>query len=76
KSDDGTAFCNAYSCARRYIASASAADIAAAQKPLFSEIDEAVLTQCIQAYQAMGCWPADMAISQEGYNAMLDIFSF
>jgi hypothetical protein len=35
-----------------------------------------VLTQCIQAYQAMGCWPADMAISQEGYNAMLDIFSF
>ena len=76
KSDDGAAFCNAYSCARRYIASTSAADIAAAQKPLFPEISEAVLTQCIQAYQAMGCWPADMAISQEGYNAMLDIFSF
>ena len=35
-----------------------------------------MLTQCIHAYQEMGCWPADMAISEEGYEAMLDIFAF
>ena len=75
-SDDGRAFCRAYARARRYMASQPAAQIAASQKPLFPRIDEAVLTQCIRAYQEMGCWPADMAISEEGYNAMLDIFAF
>ena len=75
-SDDGKAFCRAYARARRYMASQPAAQIAASQKPLFPGIDEAVLTQCIRAYQEMGCWPADMAISEEGYNAMLDIFAF
>ena len=75
-SDDGKAFCRAYARARRYMASTPAADIASAQKPMFPGIDEAVLTQCIHAYQEMGCWPADMAISEDGYNAMLDIFAF
>ena len=75
-SDNGKAFCRAYARARRYMASQPAAQIAASQKPLFPGIDEAVLTQCIRAYQEMGCWPADMAISEEGYNAMLDIFAF
>lgn len=48
---------------------------ATAQKPLFPGINEAVLTQCIHAYREMGCWPPEMAISEEGYNTMLDIFA-
>ena len=75
-SDDGKAFCRAYARTRQYMASTPAADIASSQKPLFPGITEAVLTECIQAYQEMGCWPAGMAISDEGYNAMLDIFTF
>ena len=75
-SDDGKAFCRAYARARRYMASTPAADIASAQKPMFPGIDEAVLTQCIHAYQEMGCWPPEMAISEEGHNTMLDIFAF
>ena len=75
-SDDGRAFCRAYARAREYMASTAAADIAASQKPLFPGVDEAVLTHCIHAYQQMGCWPADMAISKDGYDAMLDIFAF
>ena len=76
ESDDGTAFCRAYARARRYISSAPAAEIASSQKPLFPGVSEAVLTQCIRAYQEMGCWPTDMVISEEGYQAMLDIFDF
>ncbi len=75
-SDDGKAFCSAYARARKYMASTSAADIASAQKPLFPTVNESVLTQCIHAYQQMGCWPVDMAISDAGYDAMLDIFAF
>ena len=76
QSDDGRAFCSAYASARQYLASTPAAEIASSQKPLFPGINEEVLTQCVHAYQEMGCWPADMEISDEGYNAMLDIFAF
>ena len=76
QSDDGKAFCNAYARARVYMASTPAAEIASLQKPLFPGINESVLTQCIHAYQEMGCWPPEMAISKEGYDAMLDIFAF
>ena len=40
------------------------------------QIDETVLTQCVQAYQQMGCWPGEMTITDAGYDAMLDIFAF
>ena len=74
-SNDGHAFCRAYSRTRQYITSTPAQDIAAAQKPLFPNTDAAVLAECIAAYQAMGCWPESMAITDEGYEAMLDIFA-
>ncbi len=41
----------------------SAEDIARAEKPLFPDIDEAVLADCIRAYQMMGCWPEHMDIT-------------
>ncbi|WP_438995942.1 ABC transporter substrate-binding protein [Candidatus Puniceispirillum sp.] len=76
ETDDGHAFCRAYARTRQYVATRPAAEIAIAEKSLFPQIDEAVLTQCIHAYQNMGCWPVEMAITDAGYNAMLDIFAF
>jgi NitT/TauT family transport system substrate-binding protein len=74
--DEGKAFCRAYQNTRDYMNDTSAADIAAAQKPLFPNTDEAVLADCIKAYQDMGCWPRNMAITDKGYDAMLDIFTY
>lgn len=76
KTEDGQAFCRAYARTRQYIATRPAIEIAAAEKSLFPQIDEAVLTQCINAYQNMGCWPVEMSITDAGYEAMLDIFAF
>ena len=74
--DEGKAFCRAYQNTRDYMNDTSAADIAVAQKPLFPNTDEAVLAECIKAYQDMGCWPRHMAITDKGYDAMLDIFTY
>ena len=76
KSDEGRAFCRAYAKSRKYISSTPAAEIAKAQNPLFPKIEENVLKHCIQSYQEMGCWPENMQISEEGFEAMLDIFAF
>lgn len=76
KTENGQAFCRAYARTRQYVATRPAAEIALAEKSLFPQIDEAVLTQCIHAYQNMGCWPVEMTITDAGYNAMLDIFEF
>ena len=75
-SEEGRAFCRAYARTRRYISTALAEDIALTQKPLFPQIEETVLKECIQSYQQMGCWPEDMEISKSGFDAMLDIFAF
>ena len=75
-SEEGRAFCQAYARTRRYISTALPEDIAAAQKPLFPQIEETILKDCIQSYQQMGCWPRNMEISKEGFDAMLDIFTF
>ena len=75
-SEEGKAFCRAYARTRKYISTALAEDIALTQKPLFPQIEETVLKECIQSYQQMGCWPEDMEISKSGFDAMLDIFAF
>ena len=74
ESDQGQAFIRAYARARQYISTQPAADIAARQAPLFPGIAEDVLTDCIAAYQQMGCWPQSLTITDEGFDAMLDIF--
>ena len=74
--DEAKAFTRAYTKTRNYMNDTSPAEIANAQKPLFPEIDEAVLTDCIGTYQAMGCWTRHIDITQEGYDAMLDIFEY
>lgn len=74
--DEAKAFTRAYIKTRNYMNDASAAEIASAQKPLFTNIDEAVLADCISTYQAMGCWTRHIDITQDGYEAMLDIFEY
>ena len=76
ETEEGRAFCRAYSRALGYVRSTPASEIASAQKPLFPKIEEAVLEQCIQSYQEMGCWPENIQITEEGFEAMLDIFAF
>lgn len=76
KTAEGKSFSRAYAKSRRYIATTSAAEIVAAEKSLFPQIDEVALEKCINAYQEMGCWPADTSITNEGFEAMLDIFEF
>jgi len=73
--DEGAAFMRAYAKTRAYMNTTSARDIAKAEKPLFPNIEEDVLADCIAAYQNMGCWPPEMHITDKGFDAMLDIFA-
>ena len=75
-SEEAKAFTRAYIKTRNYMNDASAAEIAAAEKPLFPTIDEAVLADCIHTYQNMGVWTRHIDITDDGYNAMLDIFEY
>lgn len=76
ESEEAKAFTRAYIKTRNYMNDASAAEIAAAEKPLFPSIDEAVLADCIHTYQNMGVWTRHIDITDDGYNAMLDIFEY
>ena len=76
ESEEARAFTRAYIKTRNYMNDASAAEIAAAEKPLFPNIDEAVLADCIHTYQNMGVWTRHIDITDDGYNAMLDIFEY
>ena len=76
ESEEAKAFTRAYTKTRNYMNDASAAEIAAAEKPLFPTIDEAVLSDCIHTYQNMGVWTRHIDITDDGYNAMLDIFEY
>ena len=76
ESEEAKAFTRAYIKTRNYMNDASAAEIAAAEKPLFPNIDEAVLADCNHTYQNMGVWTRHIDITDDGYNAMLDIFEY
>ena len=76
KGDIAPAFTRAFARAKSYLIETEAAEIAAAQKPLFPKIDEAVLADCIASYQKIGCWQGPIDITAQGYEAMLDIFAF
>ena len=75
-SDRALAFTRGFVRAKAYLAETPAAEIAASQKPLFPSIDEAVLTDCVAAYQKLGCWLGGIDIPSKGFEAMLDIFAF
>jgi NitT/TauT family transport system substrate-binding protein len=70
------AFTRAYRKTRRYLLETPAAQIAKAEKPFFPKIDEAVLAECIGAYQTLGCWTPHVEITRQAYEKTLDIFEF
>jgi len=76
--DMARAFVRAYQRARAFAHNAPAAEIAAleADAGFFPGIDRGVLTRTIGAYQQLGCWSGDMAISPPSYENLLDVFLF
>tara|TARA_Y100001934_G_scaffold123949_1_gene151116 strand:- start:552 stop:788 length:237 start_codon:yes stop_codon:yes gene_type:complete len=56
--------------------STPASEISAAQKPYFPNIDQLVLENCIETYQNLGCWTPHTNITEEAYQATLDIFEY
>lgn len=74
--DQAAAFTRAYARARAYMNEESAGEIAAAMKPFFPGIDEAVLADCIGTYQALGNWTPHVEITPGAYEAMLDIYQY
>lgn len=75
-SDMARAFTRAYAKTRIYMNQESAAEIARAQKPYFPDIDESVLTACIDTYQKLGNWTPHVEITDAAYQATLDIYEY
>ena len=75
-SDVAKAFIRAYKKTRIYMNETDASEIAAAQKPYFPDIDENVLGNCIASYQKLGCWTPHVEITQQAYEAILNIFEY
>ena len=74
--DMARAFIRAYKQTRAYMNDTPAAEIARAEKDYFPKIDEAVLAQCIAAYQKLGCWTRHVEITRPAYEATLDIYEY
>lgn len=76
-SDMAVAFARAYRRARAFTVAAPAQEIAAraAEADLFPGIDRKVLADTVAAYQRLGCWEGDIAISRAAYEQLLEVFS-
>ena len=72
--DMAKAFMRAYRKARLWINEAPAAEIAAAEAHHFPDIDQAVLTETIAAYQQLGCWSPHVEITREAFEVTLEVF--
>jgi len=76
ETDMAKAFMRAYKKTRLYMNETPATEIAKAEKPYFPEFDEDVLTDCIAAYQQLGCWTPHVEITRAAYEKTLDVFEF
>jgi NitT/TauT family transport system substrate-binding protein len=76
ETDMAKAFMRAYKKTRAWINEAPAAEIANAEKQYFPNIDIGVLTDCIATYQKLGNWTPHVEITQEAYEATMDIFEY
>ena len=76
KTDMAAAFIRAYKKSMEYVISAPAEEIAAKEKEagLFPTVDQAVLAETIKAYQALGCWQADINISTQSIETLQKVF--
>ena len=69
-----TRFMRAYRKARAWLIATPAAEVAKAEAPFFPDIDPAVLTATIAAYQKLGNWSPHVEITRPAFEATLDIF--
>ena len=78
KTDMAQRFMAAYRQALADVIQASPGDIAdqLQQAGFFTDIDNAVLSRTLAAYQGLGCWQADPQISDASYQTLLDVFQF
>jgi NitT/TauT family transport system substrate-binding protein len=67
-------FMRAYRKAREWLLATPAAMVAEAEASFFPDIDRAVLTATIAAYQKLGCWTPHVEITRPAFEATLDIF--
>tara|TARA_Y100000588_G_scaffold118714_1_gene129987 strand:+ start:828 stop:1715 length:888 start_codon:yes stop_codon:yes gene_type:complete len=74
KTDMAERFMRAYRKTRIYMNETPAAEIAAAEKPYFPNIDEAVLSRCIASYQELGTWTPHVEITPSVFEVVLDVF--
>ena len=72
--DIAKAFVRAYKKTRIYMNETPVAEIAANQSPLFPDIDEAVLANCIATYQKLGCWTPHVEITPKALDVVMDVF--
>ena len=59
--------------AQRWMATASAAAIAAVIAPAFPEIDAAIRVRAIERYIMQGTWTTDPVLTRTGYETLQDI---
>ncbi|MGH8686687.1 MAG: ABC transporter substrate-binding protein [Burkholderiales bacterium] len=74
--DMAKAFMRAYRNTRAYMNERPAVEIAKSEKSYFPKIGEAVLADCIAAYQKLGCWTPHVEITRAAYEKTLDIFEY
>jgi NitT/TauT family transport system substrate-binding protein len=75
KSGAAARFMRAYRRARAWLLATPPDQVAAAEASFFPEIDRAVLTATIAAYQKLGCWTPHVEITRPAFEATLDIFA-
>jgi NitT/TauT family transport system substrate-binding protein len=74
RGDAARRFMRAYRKARAWVVGSPAATIAEAEASFFPEIDRAVLTATIAAYQKLGCWTPHVEITRPALEAAIDVF--
>jgi NitT/TauT family transport system substrate-binding protein len=74
ETDTAKVFMRAYRNTREYLNEAPAEQISADIQSFFPDIKTGALSQCIAAYQTLGCWTPASEISREAYEVTLDVF--
>jgi NitT/TauT family transport system substrate-binding protein len=57
---------------RNYMNEAPAVQISVNQSPLFPNLDEMVLANCIATYQKLGCWTPHVEFKPQAPDAVMD----
>lgn len=74
-SDEAVAFTRAYTKAREFINSASAAELAAQLAPYFEGTSTKALEDCLANYKSLGCWTPHVEITRPAFANLLEIYS-